>query len=177
MKRIRIPATVPMALAAMFLLSACGGKDSKTAGHDQAAHAPGTGQAGGVHSHDGGAPHSHGAEDTSPLPTTLPGIWAEVQAKRVELNGVITSGELAKVHGIAFRIRDLVAAMPPLSAEHLGDKASQLKDGAVRTADIARLLDQYGDAGDGPATEGQVKRLDAVLDFIGGLYPAGTLGQ
>ncbi len=123
--------------------------------------------------HQTGEAH-HDAEESLVTPNSLSGVWREVETNRAKLGEVVRSGRLAQVHLVAFRIRDLVAAMPALSSGLDESKRSQLADASRRVGQIAGLLDQYGDAGDSAATEAQAKRMESVLDYIKNLYPVAT---
>ena len=80
--------------------------------------------------------------------------------------------KLAKVHVVAFAIRDLAKLLPEKSKDLSPDNQKKLKGSVDRIAEIAKRLDQYGDAGDQANTEKEAKRLETLLQFIKKLYPA-----
>lgn len=105
------------------------------------------------------------------LPHSVPDIWKAVQAGRVQLDQLVTSGKLDGVHEVAFWVRDLVAALPQHS-KLSKESTTRLQDSATRVAQIASALDEAGDAGDKAAVTTQLTRLDSVLQIVKGLYPA-----
>ncbi len=189
MKRIQVVPVLAILLTSSWaVLAGCGGSgqsnSQKTTGGSPAkqekpaapAPPPDDHAAAGHEEAGKGDSHHHDASsDHGGMPSTLPGIWAEVEEERGKLGNVIAAGQLDKVHVIAFRVRDLVGAMPHHSGNHLTGKEAPMDDAVTRVSQIAALLDQYGDAGDAPSTQAQKARFDQVLDYIKSLYPAGTL--
>ncbi|MDZ4805009.1 MAG: hypothetical protein SGI90_09135 [Candidatus Eisenbacteria bacterium] len=192
MKRMQfVPVLAILLSSSWAVLAGCGGSgqsnSQKTTGgspakqekpattaeapHDHAAH----GHADHEEAGKGDSHHHDASSDHGGMPSTLPGIWAEVEEERGKLGNVIAAGQLDKVHVIAFRVRDLVGAMPHHSGNHLTGKDAPMNDAVTRVSQIAALLDQYGDAGDAPSTQAQKARFDQVLDYIKSLYPAGAL--
>jgi hypothetical protein len=168
------------ALAAGLFLAGCAEKPADrtaadpngTAAADDHYHPPGTPA---DHSHDAPASgHSH-EEDTRPVPTTLDGIWAEVEVQRGELAEAIAANRLDGIYAIGVRIRNLVAAMPPLSGQYVATREGPLEDAVKRVGEISDLLHEAADAQNSMAAANQKTRLDTVLDYIKGLYPAGVL--
>jgi hypothetical protein len=134
------------------------------------------------HTHPPGTPADHDhpgdhtqAEDTTPIPSTLPAIWSEVETHRQELERVIVAGSLDQVHAHAVRISRLVAALAPLSGQYVSTRQGPLTDAIHRVEQISDLMHDAADAGDAEGTRNQKQRLDSVLDYIHGLYPAGVL--
>lgn len=123
------------------------------------------------------APAAHDAAETPhdaarpALPQSTPDLWKAVQAGRVELDRIMADGQLNRVHGAAFWVRDLVNALP---GDALADGAARtrLNDAQTRVAQIATALDESGDSGDKAGVATQLVRLDGVLALIKGLYPA-----
>lgn len=129
------------------------------------------------HAEHGGA-HPAGEHDEAGeamMPKTSQGIWHEVMEGQTDLEATIAAGKLAEVHKAAFHIRDLVQTLPQFSKELPADKQQRLQESIKRVADIAGLLDQYGDAGDAVNAKAQADRLSKLLQYIETLYPAGTL--
>jgi hypothetical protein len=79
------------------------------------------------------------------------------------------------VHTPAFRIRALVAALPPLSGQYVSTRQGPLTDAVNRVAQIADLIHNAADSGDVEGVKNQKQRLDGVLEFVHGLYPEGVL--
>lgn len=169
-----------LATFSWIVVSGCGGsgqKNPKVAEHDDMAM-PATGtdhHEAAAHAEHGMAEHHEASSEHGGMPATLPGMWAEVEHERGELGEIIEAGKLNEVHVIAFRIRDLVGAMPHHSGALLAGKEAEMTDAVTRVGQIAALLDESGDAGDAAATNTQKARYDQVLDYIKSLYPAGAL--
>lgn len=127
--------------------------------------------------HDAGAHHAGGHDEAAEgvMPETPKGIWHEVMEGQESLEETIAAGKLADVHKAAFHIRDLVQMLPKVSGALPADKQQRLQESITRVADIAGLLDQYGDASDAVNTKAQADRLAKLLEYIETLYPAGTL--
>ena len=124
-----------------------------------------------------GAHHAGGHDEAAEgvMPETPKGIWHEVMEGQESLEETIAAGKLADVHKVAFHIRDLVQMLPKVSGELSADKQQRLQESINRVAEIAGLLDQYGDASDAANTKAQADRLAKLLQYIETLYPAGTL--
>ena len=114
-------------------------------------------------------------EGKEKIPATVANIWQEVKEHEEELGKIITDKKLDKVHEVAFEIRDLVNALPDKSMDLPADKLAKLKSNAKYVADIAKRLDESGDAGDAVNTKAQADRLAKFLQDIETLYPAKTL--
>lgn len=112
--------------------------------------------------------HQEGEEK---IPATVSGIWAEVKEHEEQLGKIITDKKLDRVHEAAFEIRDLVNALPDKSMDLPADKLAKVKSNAKYVADIARRLDESGDAGDQVATEANFKKLGDFLKTIEAQYP------
>ena len=109
------------------------------------------------------------------IPSTVGGIWHDVQVHEEALGRLIADKNLDKVHEVAFEIRDLVNALPAKSKELSADKLAKLKADAKFVADLASRLDKSGDAKDQAGTETNYKKLQGVLKTIESLYPPATL--
>lgn len=125
----------------------------------------------------GSEPHAGGHHEAgeATMPETPKEIWHAVMEEQESLEQTIAGGKLAEVHKVAFHIRDLVQALPTVSMDLPADKKQRLQDSVTRVAEIAGLLDQYGDAGDAVNTTAQADRLAKLLKYIETLYPEGTL--
>jgi len=116
--------------------------------------------------------HKEGAEK---IPPTVGGIWAEVKEHEEQLGKLIVDKKLDKVHEVAFEIRDLVNALPDKSMDLPADKLAKLNSNAKYVAEIAKRLDESGDAGDAVNAKAQADRLAKLLEDIETLYPEGAL--
>ena len=124
-----------------------------------------------VYASEGG----HDETEEAAVPETLQGIWHEVMEGQEHLEEIITAGQLADVHKQAFHIRDLVQGLPEVSGELSADKQQRLQESVNRVAEIAELLDQYGDAGDAANTQAQADRLAKLLQYVETFYPEDAL--
>ena len=126
---------------------------------------------------DGGTHHAGGHDEAAEatMPQTPKGIWHEVMEGQASLEETIAAGTLTEVHKVAFQIRDHVKMLPKVSGELSADKQQRLQESINRVAEIAGLLDQYGDAGDAVNAKAQADRLAKLLQYIETLYPAGSL--
>ena len=120
------------------------------------------------------AEHEH-KEGEEKIPATANGIWAEVKEHEVQLGKIIADKKLDQVHEVAFEIRDMVNALPDKSMDLPADKLAALKSNAKYVADIAKRLDESGDAGDAVNTKAQADRLAKLLQDIETLYPEDAL--
>jgi hypothetical protein len=145
------------------------GNESKMAAADEHEHPPGTPA---DHAHPG--EHTH-EEDTTPIPGTLSGLWSEVETHRQEIDRLIAAGTPEPVTPRAFRIRTLVAAMESMSGQYVSTRQGPLTDAIQRVQQVTDLMHDAADAHDLEGTRNQKQRLDSVLEYIRGLYPAGVL--
>ncbi len=121
------------------------------------------------------AEHEH-KEGEEKIPATVGGIWAEVKEHEEQLGKIIADKKLDKVHEVAFEIRDLVNALHDKSLDLLPvDKLVKVNANAKYVAEIAKRLDESGDAGDAVNVQAQADRLAKLLQDIETLYPTGTL--
>ncbi len=114
--------------------------------------------------------HEH-KEGEAKIPATISGIWAEVKEHEEQLGKIIADKKLDKVHETAFEIRDLVNALPDKSMDLPTDNLAKVKSNAKYVVDIAKRLDESGDAGDQVATEANFKKLQGLLETIEAQYP------
>jgi len=120
------------------------------------------------------AEHEH-KEGEEKIPATIGGIWAEVKEHEEQLGKIIAEKKLDKVHEVAFEIRDLVNALPDKSMDLPADKLARVKSNAKYVADIAKRLDESGDAGDQIVTKTNFEKLQGFLKTIEAQYPSGEL--
>ena len=110
-------------------------------------------------------------EETMKVPETAGQIWHEIDEKLELLDATITNRQLAKVHSIAFAIRDLAKVLPDKSKD-LSEAKQKLLIGYVkRIADHAKNLDTYGDAGNQSKTEEEFNQLKKRIEYMRKLYP------
>ncbi len=119
--------------------------------------------------------HHEGAGEVMHMPETVPGLWHEIKEQEELLAKTINAGSLGDVHKIAFTIRDLSKTLAEKSTDLAPDAISKVKSSVERVAEVAALLDQYGDAGDKTNTEDQFARLGKLLQFIEMQYPPDAL--
>ena len=114
-------------------------------------------------------------EGKAMMPRTVGGIWAEVQEHEEQLGKLIADKKLDKVHEVAFEIRDLVNALPDKSKDLSADKLAKVKANARFATDLAKRLDESGDANDQAGTEANFKKLQGILKTVASLYPPDAL--
>jgi rubrerythrin len=117
------------------------------------------------------AEESEHKEGEAKIPATISGIWAGVKEHEEELGKTIADKKLDKVHEAAFEIRDLVNALADTSTDLPADNLARVKSNARYVADIAKRLDESGDAGDQAATEANFKKMQDFLKTIEAQYP------
>ena len=118
--------------------------------------------------------HGH-KEGKATIPNTVGGIWDEVKEHEEQLGKIISEQKLDKVHEVAFEIRDLVNAMPGKSKDLPADTLAKVKSNAKFVADLAKRLDESGDAKNQAGTESTFKKLQGILKTIASLYPPDAL--
>jgi rubrerythrin len=119
--------------------------------------------------------HEHQEGKAEKTPDTVAGIWSEVKEHEVQLGKIIADKKLDKVHEVAFEIRDMVNALPDKSKDLPADKLAKVKSNAKFVADLAKRLDESGDANDQAGTEANFKKLQGILKTIEAQYPPETL--
>ncbi len=100
------------------------------------------------------------------IPDTVEGIWKEIHMHHMELHDVVKSKKLDMVHHHAFGVRDLVNALPDKSKDLPADKLAKVKANAKFVEDLAKRLDESGDANDQATTEANLKKLDGILKTL-----------
>src|SRR5207342_2752991 len=73
----------------------------------------------------------------TPVPDSLDGVWQAIDANNADLKAMIENGDLANVHGRAFAIRDLVAALPGKSDSLSADEQEKLDHAVTFVATLA----------------------------------------
>ena len=127
--------------------------------------------------HEAEKPGHGETEEKLQIPEKLPDLWTLVLQKQATLGQIIKAKELDKVHVTAFQIRDLVQAMPGKSGSLSAENQKKLNESAGRVADVAKLLDEYGDGAEQAKVEEQAGRLGKLLAYVASLYPVGALGS
>ena len=107
--------------------------------------------------------------------TEAAAAWREVETEAASLDRAIRAGDLDEVHDIAFAIRDAVVTLPYKSGGLSAANRGKLERHVRAVAEIAALLDRYGDANKPKETRAQQARLTRTLAAIKALYPAGAL--
>jgi len=87
---------------------------------------------------------------TFPLHLSPREIWAQIAQQQTQLEAAILSGELAKVHAIAFAIRDHVVTLEARTEATNAAERDQVVDELYASAG---KLDEYGDAGQASAVK------------------------
>lgn len=129
-----------------------------------------------VHAAENGHHDEHGAAGKhEEKPTTLPGIWHEIQEHQELLASTIKAKKLDDVHKVAFAIRDLAKLLPDKSKDLSAENHKKLKTYIAGIEARAKKLDEFGDAGDQANTEKEAQSLDTLLGAIEKLYPANAL--
>ena len=114
-----------------------------------------------------------GQEAAVNIPDTPEGIWQAVDKETDEIAKMIQSGAIRGLHQHAFAVRDLVAALPAVSASLPADRLDKVKSDSKFVATLAARLDAAGDTNDKPAAESNFGKLKDVLKKIRDNY-AGT---
>lgn len=105
----------------------------------------------------GGHGH-HGTDEPVAIPVTSAEILAAVDQRMAALDQAIASGQLAKVHGEAFAVRDLLAVLPEKVGGLSDTETKALNVAMGRIRQQAGLLDKFGDAGDAAQTRAVLAR-------------------
>ena len=115
--------------------------------------------------------HDHGAEGAKKAPDAVDGIWHEVTEHEEHLGKIIASKQLADVHVVAFKIRDLVKALPGASKDLAPEKLTKVKTNVRLVEDLAKHLDESGDANQQALTETNFQKLQGILKTLRAQYP------
>lgn len=101
--------------------------------------------------------------------------WMKITATNAALDKVIKSKNLSTVHEAAFALRDIVKTLPTQSQALAPDKQKSLASQVKNVEQVAKMLDESGDAKDQKATEENQSSMNDALSIIKGLYPAGSM--
>jgi predicted membrane protein len=104
------------------------------------------------------------------IPDTVAAIWQSVDRETEGMAKEIQTGKLGELHQRAFAIRDLVGALPALSASMTADKLAKIKSDAKFVATLAQRLDAAGDANNKATAESNFEKLRDVLKSIRANY-------
>jgi len=118
----------------------------------------------------------HGVHSLADSKTTIPsdakGIWSKINSTQKLLEKTVKTGELSGVHKLAFEIRDLAEALPPVSSTFIPEnKRGQFRTFLQRIDSEAKNLDKYGDAGNAEKTKKALARFKLRILQIANLYP------
>jgi hypothetical protein len=115
---------------------------------------------------------AYAAEEATPvkIPDTVAAIWQSVDRETEGMAKEMQTGKLGELHQHAFAIRDLVGALPALSASMAADKLAKIKSDAKLVATLAQRLDTAGDANNKAAAESNFEKLRDVLKSIRANY-------
>jgi Skp family chaperone for outer membrane proteins len=100
------------------------------------------------------------------IPDTVAAIWQSVDRETEGMAKEIQTGKLGELHQHAFAIRDLVGALPALSASMAADKLAKIKSDAKFVATLSQRLDAAGDGNNKAAAESNFEKLKEVLKAI-----------
>jgi hypothetical protein len=109
------------------------------------------------------------------IPDTIEDTWKEIHMHDMELHDVVKAKKLDMVHHHAFGVRDLVNALPDKSKDLPADKLAKVKANAKFVEELAKRLDESGDANDQAATEANLKKLDGIIKTLEAQYPPETV--
>jgi rubrerythrin len=109
------------------------------------------------------------------IPDTVEDTWKEIHMHHMELHDVVKTKKLDMVHHHAFGVRDLVNALPDKSKDLPADKLAKVKANAKFVEDLAKRLDESGDANDQATTEANLKKLDGIIKTLEAQYPPETV--
>ncbi|MBX7144515.1 MAG: hypothetical protein K1X79_08710 [Oligoflexia bacterium] len=114
--------------------------------------------------HDG---HEHqdgqAAAEQDMTSQSMESILVNIKGAETEFDSVIAQGKLADVHHIAYRIRDLAAALPAKVDE---SRRARVAGTAKNIASVASALDASGDKGDQSATQSNASKMRALLALL-----------
>jgi len=109
------------------------------------------------------------------LPKSLQGLWAEILKERESFGLALDAGRLEDAGLAAKRIRDLVAALPPLSGQYVSTRQGPLTDAVRRAQAVVADIEEAATRGDSSAMAQSRLELIGVIEHVSHLYPAGTL--
>jgi hypothetical protein len=114
-----------------------------------------------------------GAPDAVIVPgATAVEIWKQIAAEQGKLEAAIQAGELARVEGLAFRIRDLVVALGEKTTGLAGADLEKLQDIVVRLRVSASELAEEGEEGAASGVKEEYAQFKELLAELGPLTGA-----
>lgn len=94
--------------------------------------------------------------------------WQAIESHQGHLKMIIESGDLENVHEMAFKIRDLVKALP--NATLIGEQKIIFQSLLKEVEQEASLLDEYGDAGNKVKAQDEFEKFNQTLLSVRNLY-------
>ena len=113
------------------------------------------------------AGHDHGEKKAEQPSATSHEIWAQIAAKQAQLEAVMQAGDLAKVHVLAFAIRDHVVALEAKTETSNAAERDKIVDEIYTSAG---KLDEYGDSGNASAVKEEYRKFQQQLQALRALY-------
>lgn len=110
------------------------------------------------------------AQEQIAIPDTPAAIWQSIDDQINALDGLLTSGELDKVHYRAFAVRDLVRALLNHSQSLGPEVVEQVEAHVGYVETLATRLDQTGDSNDRVGTIANLEQLKGILMQIRSSY-------
>ncbi len=104
---------------------------------------------------------------TFPLQISPGELWALIAAQQTQLEAVMQTGELAKVHVLAFAIRDHVVALEAKTETSNAAERDKIVDEIYTSAG---KLDEYGDSGNASAVKEEYRKFKQQLQALRALY-------
>ena len=87
------------------------------------------------------------------------------------MSKLIQAGTISDLHHHAFAVRDMIAALPAVSASLPADKLDKVKSNSKFVATLAERLDAAGDGNDKAAAAQNFERLQGILKTLRENYP------
>lgn len=103
--------------------------------------------------------------------------WGQIEMARAALDKVVMGKNLKPVHETAFKLRDLVKALPAQSLALPDNKRKSLQAHVTEVTQLVEMLDKAADANNVKSTHEHHAALNEALDMIKGLYPAEAFGS
>lgn len=158
------------------VLSGCGGNNVST--DNAVTTAPDVATSNSAMSNSTSGTSSTGSTGATASASSFKGAaatWMKITAANAALDKVIKSKNLSTVHEAAFALRDIVKTLPTQSQALAPDKQKSLASQVQNVEQVAKMLDESGDAKDQKATEENQSSMNDALSIIKGLYPAGSM--
>lgn len=111
--------------------------------------------------------HDHGHESVPVvIPETIEELLAQVNECVSAIEAAITNEKLDAVHAQAFAARDLLVALPEKATGLSAEESKSLATSLARIKQQAKLLDKFGDSGDGNQTSLVLKKFKSEIEAI-----------